>query len=293
MKLPPPLRPGDRVAVVAPSSPFDRALALAGIAWLSERYEVDWDEAMFTREGFLAGTDARRRAELDRAFRGDFAAIVAARGGYGLPRIAHELPWDAFVAAPKWLVGFSDVTALHVEAAARGVASLHAPMACGLGRAGGDERQRFLDALEAPRAKRRWEGLAAVRDGVAEGPTFGGNLCLLHACAAAGRLAVPEGAIVLLEDVGERPYRVDRMLTGLLVGGHLARAAAIVVGDFTDCHAGPDGVTVEAVLRERLAALGIPVVTGIPVGHGARNDPFVLGVPARLDAGAGVLVAGA
>lgn len=293
MIFPEPLKPGCHVRIVAPSSPFDRELALEGIAWLSNRYEVSWDEGIFSREGYLAGSDERRFLELAAAFEDPrFSAIVAARGGYGLSRIAHRLPWERLLAAPKWIVGFSDITALHIEAASRKLASIHAPMACGLGRADATERERWLSVLEEPLAERSFEGLVPIRDGKAEGLLFGGNLCLVHAAAAAGRLSIPEGALVLLEDVGERPYRVDRMLTGLVVGGHLERASGIVLGDFTDCAPGPDGVGIEEVLRERLEGLGIPVAMGLPCGHGARNDAFVLGAPARLDASSGVLEVG-
>lgn len=293
MIVPPPLRPGSRIQIVAPSSPFDRDQALQGIAWLSSRYEVAWDESLFSRHGFLAGSDDRRRDELARAFEDrSIGAIVATRGGYGLSRIAHELPWDALLASPKWIVGFSDITALHLEAAARGLASMHAPMVCALGRGSDADRARFVELLEHPLAERRFDGLVTIHPGAAEGPLFGGNLCLLHAAAASNRLRVPEGAIVLLEDVGERPYRVDRMLTNLLVGGHFEKVAGIVLGDFTDCDPGPDGVTVEEVLRERLERLGLPVATGLPVGHGKRNEGVVLGARARLDASCGTFVVG-
>lgn len=279
--------------VVAPSSPFDRELALAGIAWLSSRYEVAWDEEIFSREGYLAGSDERRLRELAQAFEDPrISAIVAARGGYGLSRIAHRLPWEALVAAPKWIIGFSDITALHIEIASRNLASIHAHMACGLGRADSTERARWLSAVEEPLIERSWAGLESIRDGHAEGPLFGGNLCLIHSAAASGSLKIPDGAIVLFEDVGERPYRVDRMLTGLIVGGHLERASGIVLGDFTDCAPGPDGVRIADVLRERLDRLGIPVAMGLPCGHGDRSDPLVLGAPARLDAKEGVLTTG-
>jgi muramoyltetrapeptide carboxypeptidase len=101
--------------------------------------------------------------------------------------------------------------------------------------------------------------------------------------AAAGRLTLPHGAILALEDVTERPYRVDRMLTALRDGGHLARASAIVLGEFAQCEPGPDGVTIGAVLAERTRDLGIPVAAGAPFGHGARNDAFVHGAAARLE----------
>jgi len=110
--------------------------------------------------------------------------------------------------------------------------------------------------------------------------------------AAAGRLRFPKGAVLLLEDIGERPYRLDRMLTDLLAGGHLSRAAGIVVGQFTDCAPGPDGRRAPDVLRERLLVLGVPVAAGFPSGHGKRNDAVVFGCRARLDARRGTCVVG-
>jgi muramoyltetrapeptide carboxypeptidase len=116
-------------------------------------------------------------------------------------------------------------------------------------------------------------------------------LTVLFTCLAAGRLRFPAGALLLLEDVTEQAYRVDRMLTALQVSGALDRIAGIVVGDFSDCPPS-HGVTVRDVLEERLGSLGIPVAAGLPVGHALENQPFVLGMPARLDANAGVLETG-
>jgi muramoyltetrapeptide carboxypeptidase len=210
-------------------------------------------------------------------------AILAARGGYGAPRFAHGLDWARFARDPRWIIGFSDITTLHVEAARAGVASLHGPNLTSYGRADRRARDALLRALEEPRAPRAYRGLEVIRGGSAEGPLFGGNLTMLHAAAAAGRLAVPAGAVLLLEDVTERPYRIDRALATLAVGGHLARASAVVLGDFTECNPGPDGVRVEAVLEEQLAALGVPVLRGLPVGHGAVNEPVTLGGRARIE----------
>jgi muramoyltetrapeptide carboxypeptidase len=119
------------------------------------------------------------------------------------------------------------------------------------------------------------------------GPLFGGNLTILQACAAAGRLRVPEGAILLIEDVTERPYRIDRALSTLIAGGHLAAVAGVIVGQFTDCGPGPDGVRVEEVLRERLGSLGVPVAAGAEIGHGSPNEPVILGRRYALDASRG------
>ncbi len=282
MQIPRALRPGDVVAVIAPSSPFDEARYDRGAAWLATRYVVQVRDDVHDRRGYLAGTDARRHAELTHALADPAVrAIVAARGGYGATRFSSTVDWSLLARDPKWLIGFSDVTALHVEASRVGVAALHAPMLAWLGDANEAQRSEWTAAVEEHRFG-PWTELETVVAGDAEGVSFGGNLALLEACAAAGRLVVPGGALLFLEDCTERPYRLDRMLTSLTVSGALARVAGIVVGDLTDCHPGPDGMTADAVVRERLSALGVPVVAGAPFGHGAVNRPFALGVRAQI-----------
>jgi muramoyltetrapeptide carboxypeptidase len=286
---PPPLRPGSIVAVCAPASPFDRDELFRGLAWLRLRYRLRLSSSILARTGYTAGDDARRGSELAGAMNDpEVAAIVCARGGYGAMRIIDDLPWNAFVSSPKWLVGFSDVTALHVIANARGICSLHASNVTGLGRSiTAAERLSLIHGLEAlPMAA--WTGLETIHRGphgvTARGPLVGGNLALLVGMAAGNRLALPDGAILAIEDVTERPYRLDRMLTSLRLGGHLGRLSAIVLGGFTQCDAGPDGVTAVDVLARCTADLGIPVVASAPFGHGAPNSAFVLGAPATLDA---------
>ena len=287
MIIPPAVRPGDVVCVVAPSGPADEPLVWRALGWLAERYRVRFDRGLCARTGYLAGSDARRSHELRTALMApEVRAVLNLRGGYGAGRFVHELDWAALRARPRWVVGFSDATALHVETMAVGLASLHAPNVASLGRADAAARAAFLRGLELPCAARTWEGLTTVVPGQVRGTLVGGNLTLLHACAAAGRLRFPPGAILLIEDVTERPYRVDRMLTTLALGGHLRGVVGVVAGEFTDCTPGPDGVTVDAVLRDRLGALGIPAVMGAPVGHGRRNEPVVLGAEARLAADA-------
>lgn len=288
MIFPPPLCPGDVIAVVAPSSPFEHVLAWRGLGWLSERYRLRFTRGLFTRAGYLAGADERRRDELVAALADpEVKAVLAARGGYGASRFVHTIDWSTLAARPRWVMGFSDVTAIHVEASRVGVASIHGPHLTSVGRADRPARQTLVRALEDPLGERAYEGLTVVAEGVAEGPLFGGNLTILHACAAAGRLAVPDGAVLLLEDVTERPYRVDRVLATLDAGGYLDRVAGVVLGDFTQCDPGPDKVTVETVLRRALSGRGVPVVSGVPVGHGARNDAVVLGARARVEARGG------
>lgn len=284
--IPPPLAPGARLHVVAPSSPFEAHAVRDGIAWLEQRYRVTYAADLFERRaGFLAGSDTVRLQELQQALDApDVAAIVTARGGYGLTRLAERLDWTAFSRSPRWLVGFSDATVLHCEAVTRGFVSLHASNVAGLGRASAEERSRWIDALETPEAPREWGELICWRPGRATGSLFGGNLTLLFTLAASRRLEVPDGCLLVLEDVSELSYRVDRMLTALREGGYLQRVAGILVGDFTDCSPGKYGVPTETVLRERLEPLGVPVLAGLPVGHGARNDPLALGRTAWMEA---------
>ncbi len=290
--VPPPLSPGARVAVIAPSSPFDRTLVLRGMGWLSERYRLSFDRDLFAKKGYLAGSDERRLAELDARLRDPtLGAILVARGGYGLGRIAHQADWAALRAHPKWLVGFSDATVLHVEALAAGVASLHAHNTAGLGRGNERLRERLLDALEHPERARTVRGLETWAPGSAEGPLVGGNLTVLFSCLASGRLHFPPGALLVIEDVTEQAYRIDRMLTAFHVSGVLDRVAGVIVGDFTDCPPS-HGVTVREVLEERLRRLGVPVAARLPFGHELANEPFVLGVRARLDASQGTLETG-
>jgi muramoyltetrapeptide carboxypeptidase len=284
LHFPPNLRPGDVIRVVAPSGPVDASQLLPGLAWLRARYELRMTPGVFARDAFLAGDDARRRDELVQALCDPEAkAVVATRGGYGALRIARDVPWDDVVRRPRWIVGFSDVTVLHAMAWRAGMASVHGPNVAGLGTAYSPlVREAWIEALERPTRPRTWSGLRVLTPGRARGIAVGGNLALVHAVAAAGCLAVPEGAVLFLEDVSEAPYRVDRMLTSLLVGGHLARASAIVFGGFDRCEAGPDGRSVHEVIDERTRRLGVPVLAGAPFGHRARNEAFVLGAPVRV-----------
>jgi muramoyltetrapeptide carboxypeptidase len=283
LTAPPPLRFGSVVAIVAPSSGFDREELFRGLAWLGIRYRLRIDERILARTGYLAGTDETRASVLAQAMLApDVDAILCARGGYGAMRLLDALPWEAFVARPKRLVGFSDVTALHLEVNTRGIASVHGPHVTGLGRAIAPAERASLIASLEDGALSPWTGLEVLAEGDADGPVFGGNLALVEAMAAAGRLTLPEGCVLALEEVTERPYRVDRMLTSLLLGGHLARVSAIVFGGFTQCEPGPDGTTVQDVIRDRTCQLRIPVVAQAPFGHGSPNHAFPLGRRVRL-----------
>lgn len=283
-----PLEPNcSTIAIVAPSGPFDREILFPGLAWLRTRYRLKLDARILSRDGYLAGTDASRAEVLGRAMLDPKVdAVFCARGGYGAMRILDQLPWKEFLEAPKKLIGFSDVTALHVIANARGLTTIHGPNATGLGPWSSPSERASVLALLEDRPLDPWTGLTIVhraKQREVSGVTAGGNLALIEAMASANRLVIPDGAILFLEDVTERPYRIDRMLTSLRLGGYLQRAAAIVFGSFTQCDpVATDGVTVEQVLMARTEDLAIPVVSGAPFGHALPNRAFPLGARAKV-----------
>jgi muramoyltetrapeptide carboxypeptidase len=270
---------GSRVAVVAPSGPFPRARFLPGLAWAQSRYSLVVRPSVFASEGYLAGTDARRLAELQAALDDPtVSAVWAARGGYGATRLLQGLDWAGFKRSPKWLIGFSDITALHLRAQSLNVCSIHGANLSGVREGTPHEQWEMLRILEGGATAKGFE-VTPIRAGAARGTLFGGNLSLVVAEAAAGRLKPPEDALWILEDIAERPYRIDRMLTSLLP--HLERARGILFGDFADCMPGPDGVTLETVLSQ--VHVACPVYRCTWFGHGKVNLPLVLGSEALLD----------
>ncbi|MFF3165055.1 S66 peptidase family protein [Streptomyces sp. NPDC003273] len=290
------LAPGARVAVVAPSGPVAEERLQAGLDVL-RGWDLDPVVAPHVLDrhgelGYLAGADADRAADLQHAWCDPAVdAVLCARGGYGAQRMADLLDWEAMRAAgPKVFVGFSDITVLHQAFATRlGLVTLHGPAAAGVDFIKNARAQEHLRAtLFAPETVL---ALAADRPalapGRARGVTLGGCLSML-----AGDLGTPlahpgaGGGLLLLEDVGEQPYRVDRLLTQLRRSGWLDGVAGIGLGSWHDC--GPYG-EVRAVVADRLGGLGVPVLEEIGFGHcdGALTVPF--GVTAELDADAGTL----
>lgn len=288
----PALRPGDAVHIVAPSGPFDPAELAAGVALLRTRYTVHMRDDIGARDGYLAGTDARRAEELLAAIEDPTArAVIAARGGYGATRLLSAIAERATGALrkhPKLLVGCSDVTALHAVWQRADVGSLHAHMPTRVGRLPARLQARWLDALEGKLVLRH-EGLIPVAAGQAEGRLVGGNLAVLYALLGTPHMPAWSGCIVLLEDVNERPYAIDRMLTALRDSGALTGVAGIVLGAFTGCEPGPDGVTVDHALTRALQTLGVPIAAGLAAGHVEDNVEIPLGRQVVLDASGGTL----
>lgn len=281
---PSPLRPGDCLAVVAPSGAFDAERYARGVATLRDRGYVVREYLPSTPWRYLAGTDEERLRLLHAAFADEEArAVIAARGGYGAMRLLPFLDWDRLAASPKPLIGFSDVTALHLPLQLRGRKGVHGPVLTQLAEQPEASMDRFFDLLASDAPPPPLSGRSVV-PGVAEGRLVGGCLSLLAALVGTPFFPPLEGAILLLEEVGERPYRLDRLFTQLRLAGALDRVAGFAIGELTDC----DGNELKgaALLDEWIAELGKPAVSHLPIGHGAINCAVPLGARVAIRDGA-------
>ncbi len=293
LRKPAPLFPGDTLAVVAPGSPAsDVARLRAGLARLEALgFRVEVGRAAWKRRGYLAGTDEERADDLN-AFlrRSDVKALVCVRGGYGALRLLPRLDYEAARRHPKLLVGYSDVTALHLAFLAKaGWPGLSGPMAAvewaDLDAA---SERLFLElargAAPSPLLGPSGETLHPVRPGAAEGPLIGGNLAVLTRLVGAPFLPSLRGAILFLEEVGEAPYRIDGMLAHLRLSGHLDGLGGLVLGGFTACEPPPGrpSLSLDAVFHDYFHDAPYPVARGLVYGHFPVKNTLPVGVRARL-----------
>lgn len=300
---PPRIARGQTLGIVAPAGPVSVERLRRGLDRLGDAFRLRVAPSVLAPHApdvpsYLAASDDARAAELDAMLRDpDVRAILLARGGYGLMRILPRLDASALRADPKPIVGFSDGTALLAWAYAAGVRGIHGPVAQQLGALPEGDLAQLVALLTEPHAPgvRPW-ALACHGRGVHEGPLVAGNLTLVSVLVGTPWPVPLDGALALIEEVGERPYELDRYLTQLALTGALARPAAVIVGDLTRCAdpSPPTGVPdpADAALRtilERLAAAGRPAAVGAPVGHGERNEPVPFGAASVLDLDAGTL----
>lgn len=303
------LRPGDTIGLIEPASasddPFDLVLveeAIRAIGLVPKRAPH-----LLKRYGYLAGQDKERGADITAMFADkDVKAIFAVRGGWGAARALPFVDWDVVRANPKFLIGYSDITALHMAIAAKGGAvTLHGPNASSAWGKGSVDSFKAIafdgatPVFENPKAnedrlvQRRWRTIK-IRGGKAQGQLLGGNLTVLTALAGTPYLPDFTSAILFLEDVDEAEYRIDRMLTQLGQAGVLKGLAGVVFGQCTNCRdpdgSGPGGgFTLNSILRQHFEPLGIPAFEGAWFGHIADQFTIPQGVMAEIDADAGTL----
>jgi muramoyltetrapeptide carboxypeptidase len=305
------LRPGDPVTVIAPAGPFDQESFEAGVAVIASRYRVGYSPEIFARERYLAGNDARRLAELTQSLQDpQTRGVFCARGGYGVMRLLTKLPPPELLveagrsrstaphstarhssmlhsAAPhglKPLIGFSDITALHAWLQLHAIISIHGPVLTQLGRLPEATHKRLFSLLESDSPAEPLHGTTTFVPGSVEGPLLGGNLSVITRLLGTPFMPPLNGAILVLEDVSESPYRLDRMWTHLDLAGVFHQIRGIVLGSFTRCEQRDASYTGMDVLHDLAVQTGLPCAAGFPIGHGDLNEPVPLGVRVRLDA---------
>jgi muramoyltetrapeptide carboxypeptidase len=295
MRKPRALAPGDRLAVVAPASPFTRDEFDSGLIEVRRLGFVPvYDDSVFARQRYVAGSAAVRAAAINAAWRDpSIAGLIGVRGGYGTAQLLPLLDRDAARHAAKPFIGYSDLTSMltYLTLGCERVA-FHGPMLAGrLGRgAAGYDEDSFVRTLcrrEAP-GELAPSGLESIRPGEAAGVLLGGTLTqLLASLATPFAFDPPAGYVLFLDEVGERPYRLDRMVTQLVQTGLLARASGVVIGELPKCDEPAGDPTAREVMADLFAEFPGPVLIGFPSGHTvgpAMTLPF--GVAARVIGGA-------
>jgi muramoyltetrapeptide carboxypeptidase len=288
------LEPGSRLAVVAPASAFVREEFELGIAELRRlEFEPVYDETVFERQRYVAGSPAVRAEAIRKALRDpSIAGIIGVRGGYGSAQVLPLLDRAEIRQARKVFVGYSDLTALLTfMTTGSDLVAFHGPMLAGrLGKGEqGYDRSSFLNAVcrRAPLGELSAAGVETVRPGEVSGLLVGGTLTQLVASLGTPfAFSPPPGHVLFLDEVGERPYRIDRMVTQLRQSGLLSRAVAVVIGELPRCDEPSGEPTARAVVADLFADFPGPVLIGFPSGHTvgpAMTLPF--GVASRVVAG--------
>ena len=295
-QLPPPLSrsqsPSPQIRVIAPSGAlrewerFEQGMQV----WRDRGYELIIPDDLKTTYGYLAGTDQQRCQQFIEAWNDpDCVAIACARGGYGCTRMLEHLDWQQLSDRPKWLIGFSDITALLWGIAKhKNIGGLHAPVLTTLGNEPERSQNYLFDYLEGKIKQITLTG-EGWQNGRATGILLPANLTLATHMIGTDLCPELENVILAIEDVSEPPYRVDRMLTHWRWSGYLQKLKGIAIGRFSQSEVSTPSFTMEQVWRDRLTDLGIPVVMNLPFGHDGENCPLVVGCVAEIDAIAGTL----
>lgn len=283
---PAPLRPGDKIAVLSPAGPIsDTVVDSAVTVMRSLGYEVVVYPHTFGKFGHFSGTTDERYADLEAALTDPTVrAIVCSRGGYGVVHNLDRLGRLDLRSDPKWVVGFSDISALHALMASQNVASIHASMASHIGWGIDDPDNRMLfDILAGKMPTYTWQGSPYNHPGRTEGKLLGGNLAVIADLMATPFDIIRPGTILFIEDVSEPIYKIERILIQLKLAGILPNLKGLIIGQFTDYRPDDNHKTMEAMIAETVAGYDFPIAFGAPIGHVDHNVPLVEGSWATLD----------
>jgi muramoyltetrapeptide carboxypeptidase len=298
------LKKGDTIGLVAPGSPFSPAVFEKAVRQLTEMgFQIKFADNLHSEYGYVAGRDTERLADLHQMFADlGVQAIWCIRGGYGTTRLLPRLDFELIRKNPKLLIGYSDITALLNAIYQRtGLVGLHGPVAASTMTEYTSAKLReiifepkdeiYIDRFESKNEDTAFEPVVIV-PGICEGELIGGNISLLAAMAGTDFGIDATGKLLFLEDVGEKPYRLDRMLTQLRQSANLDKAAGIIIGVCNDCEAneGNFSLTMKEMFRDRLGDLGIPVYYGFSFGHIDNMCSLPIGIKAHFNTNSGRLI---
>ncbi|MBX3102360.1 MAG: LD-carboxypeptidase [Bacteroidetes bacterium] len=287
VRIPPVLKPGDPVYLLSTARALSAEQADGLVAAVKAAgYRPVVGASLKARHHIFAGDDTLRTADLQRALDDpDIRAIWCGRGGYGTTRLLDAIDWRGFLVHPKWIIGFSDVTALLAQTVRHGIAAIHGPLGIFAQSADGAAAwQDTLDLLSGKWPQYSWPAGTGQITGQASGTLIGGKLSLLsHLVGSPGEFPW-EDSLLFLEDVDEYLYQIDRLLLQLHRSGRLAGIRGVVAGTFSDIHDNPEpfGLTLHEILHRAFAPYHIPLALDFPAGHVTDNRPLPLGIPAQL-----------
>lgn len=295
MVIPAKLSPGDTVAIAAPARKVSSDQLSPAITLLKNwgLNPVLGEHVFSNAHNYLSGSDGERSADFQQFLNdADVKAVFSARGGYGCTRIVDSLTFDRLVEHPKWIVGFSDVTAIHLALSAHNIASIHGTMPIFFGQKEAIESVESLRKIlfgETTAPEIDWAADENNRAGSTIGPVIGGNLSLV--LESMGTRAEPDtsGKILVIEEIDEYYYKLDRMMMQLKRSGKLRSLAGLIIGHMTDLKDSdlPFGETVSEIVHRNVGDAGFPVAFGFPSGHDNPNVAWVHGLEAKLEVSSG------
>lgn len=284
---PRPLRRGDRIAIVSPAGIIKPQLVYNCLPVLADRGWIPYvGENTFNRAGTYAGTDEERYEDLANALLDpDTRAIICARGGYGCVHLLEQLDQLPLRDDPKWVVGYSDISALHALMTSKGIKSIHAPMTKHIAQSAGldDDSLLLFSELEGATPDLEVEGSSFNRSGVAEGLLVGGNLAVVAGLVSTPFDVIKPGRILFIEDIAEPIYKVERILYTLRLSGALGSLAGLIVGQFTDYAPDRNSQSMEEMISRMVAPFDFPVAYNFPIGHVDHNVPMICSSTVRLE----------
>ena len=289
MIKPLPLHPGDTIGLVAPARKISKKELSAAVKIIESRgYKTALGKHLFDSAGQFAGSDASRIEDFsEMILNPDIKAILAVRGGYGSVRIIDALPLVALPTQPKWIVGYSDLTVFHCHLNNMSVQTLHGSMPINFATNTREALDSLFDVLEGKLPKYTFESHPLNRRGKARGTLVGGNLSVLYSLMGSASFPKTASPILLLEDLDEYLYHIDRMMMALKRTGLLRKLSGLVVGAMTDMHDNsvPFGKTAEEIIRETVDEYHFPVAFNFPAGHIPDNRALIMGGTVEMESG--------